>query len=331
VTSADEFGYLFVHHVEDPDGHGEQVFFSLSDGDDPRFWRRLNGGAPVLRPTLGTGGVRDPFLVRGDGEFFVLATDLRIYGGDDRGWDAWTRHGARSIVVWRSVDLLTWSDPWLLEVAPPEAGMAWAPEASFDPGSGEFTLVWSSALYDTADDEHAGDSYSRVLTARTRDFRSVEGVEVLIDRGVAVIDTTVHRLPGAVLRVSKDDSRLPGSRKLFAEVDTGDGFRVVAERIADDLYADVEAPVLVHDAASTRSGVGGTRCRPGSSTSPRTPSTAGSSRCGRGSSSGSRPGSALSCPEPLHPRRGRPGRRGRWSTRAGRSGRCRRGAAARDR
>ncbi|WP_380160841.1 glycoside hydrolase family 43 protein [Kineococcus sp. R86509] len=252
MTSADEFGYLFVHHVEDPDGHGEQVFFSLSDGDDPRFWRRLNGGAPVLRPTLGTGGIRDPFLVRGDREFFVLATDLRIYGGDDRGWDAWTRHGARSIVVWRSVDLLTWSDPWLLEVAPPEAGMAWAPEASFDPGSGEFTLVWSSALYDPADVEHAGDSYSRVLTARTRDFRSVEGVEVLIDRGVAVIDTTVHRFPGAVLRVSKDDSRLPGSRKLFAEVDTGDGFRVVAERIADDLYADVEAPVLVHDARRDR-------------------------------------------------------------------------------
>ena len=246
-----DFGYLFVHHVEDPDGHGEQVFLSLSEGDDPLSWRRLNGGRPVLEPTLGTGGVRDPFVVRGDGEFFVLATDLRIYGGDRApdaaGWDAWTRHGARAVVVWRSTDLLTWSAPWLLEVAPPEAGMAWAPEATFDPGTGEFTLVWSSTLFDPADPGRTGDSYSRVLTARTRDFRRVTDVEVLIDRGVAVIDTTVHRVGDAVLRVSKDDSRRPDSLKLFAEVDRGDGFRVVAERIADDLFPDVEAPVVVHD------------------------------------------------------------------------------------
>lgn len=251
MSSADGFGYLFVHHVEDPDGHGERVFFSLSQGDDPRSWRRLNGGRPVLEPTLGTGGIRDPFLVRGHGEFFVLATDLRIYGGDRpadaAGWDHWKRHGARHVVVWRSTDLVTWSPPWLLGLAPPEAGMAWAPEATFDPATGEFTVIWSSALYDPADTGHTADSYSRILTARTRDFRTVEDVEVLIDRGAAVIDTTVHRIGDAVLRVSKDDSRRPGSRKLFAEVDTGDGFRIVAERIADDLYADVEAPVLVHD------------------------------------------------------------------------------------
>jgi hypothetical protein len=253
---SDDFGYLFVHHVEDPDGHGEQVFFSLSEGDDPRFWRRLNGGRPVLEPTLGTGGVRDPFVVRGDGEFFVLATDLRIYDGhrlpDATDWDAWTRHGARSVVVWRSPDLTTWSRPWLLEVAPPEAGMAWAPEATFDPATGEFTLLWSSTLHAPDDPAHAGDSYSRVLTARTRDFRTVTDVEVLIDRGFAVIDTTVHRLGDAVLRVSKDDSRRADSLRLFAEVDTGQGFRLVAERIADDLYPDVEAPVLVHDPRAGR-------------------------------------------------------------------------------
>ncbi|WP_432542643.1 glycoside hydrolase family 43 protein [Kineococcus sp. SYSU DK002] len=246
-------GYLFVHHVEDPDGHGEQVFFSLSLGDDPLSWRRLNGGRPVLEPTLGTTGVRDPFVVRGDGEFFVVATDLRIYGDGEptpERWDGWKRHGSRSIVVWRSTDLVRWSEPWLLEVAPPQAGMAWAPEATFDAATGEFTLLWSSALHERAD--HRDDSYSRVLTARTRDFRAVSAPEVLIDRGRAVIDTTVARCGDAWLRFSKDDSRSPGSLRLFAEVDTGDGFTVVAERIADELYADVEAPVVVHDVRRDR-------------------------------------------------------------------------------
>ncbi|WP_432561802.1 glycoside hydrolase family 43 protein [Kineococcus sp. SYSU DK003] len=242
--------YLFVHHVEDPDGHGEQVFFSLSEGDDPLFWRRANGGRPVLEPTLGTTGIRDPFVVRGNGEFFVVATDLRIYGGDDAGWDSWRRQGSRSIVVWRSVDLVQWSQPWQLQVAPPNAGMAWAPEATFDPATGEFTLLWSSALY--ADQAREGDGYSRVLTARTRDFRTIGPAEVLIDRGRAVIDTTLARCGQAWLRFSKDDSRAPDSLRLFAEVDRGDGFEVVAQRIADELFPDVEAPVVVHDARRDR-------------------------------------------------------------------------------
>jgi hypothetical protein len=222
-------------------------------GDDPLFWTRANAGAPVLEPTLGTTGIRDPFVVRGDGEFFVVATDLRIYGDGEatrERWDGWTRHGSRHVVVWRSTDLVQWSDPWLLEVAPPSAGMAWAPEATFDEATGEFTLIWSSALYETPD--HSEDSYSRILTARTRDFRTVSPPEVLIDRGRAVIDTTVARCGDAWLRFSKDDSRTPESSRLFAEVDTGAGFVVVAERIADDLYADVEAPVVVHDVVRDR-------------------------------------------------------------------------------
>ncbi|MEK8227298.1 hypothetical protein NKG05_16220 [Oerskovia sp. M15] len=42
----DQYGYLLVHFVEDHEGHGERIYFTLSRGDDPLRWRRLNGGEP---------------------------------------------------------------------------------------------------------------------------------------------------------------------------------------------------------------------------------------------------------------------------------------------
>jgi hypothetical protein len=244
------FGYLLSHFVEDPDGYGEQVYFSLSDGDDPCSWVRLNGGEPVLRSTTGTTGVRDPFLVRGADEFFLIATDLRIYGGDDAGWDAWTRHGSRSILVWRSEDLVTWSTPWTLEVAPPTAGMAWAPEAVYDADRREFLLFWSSALYEADDEEHRGEAYSRVLAAWTPDFRRLDAPRVLIDRGVAVIDTTILVQDGVVHRISKQESFGPGSDRVYHEVGSAllsDDYRTVATRIGADAYDRLEAPILFQD------------------------------------------------------------------------------------
>ena len=248
------YGYLLVHHVEAPDGYGEQIYFSLSDGDDPLRWRRANGGQPVLRSDLGTTGVRDPYLVAGDGEWFVVATDLRIYGGDDAGWDAWTRHGSRELVVWRSTDLVHWSAPWLLEVAPPQAGMAWAPEATYDPTTGEFAVTFSSKLYPDDDPEHATTSYSRVMVARTRDFRTASPARVLIDRGSGVIDTTV--LPaslspdGRVHRFSKQDDEAPDTLRVFHEVGSAleaDDFEVVASRLLDHRFDHVEAPLVFRD------------------------------------------------------------------------------------
>ena len=250
MSSGDPLGYLLVHFVEDPDGYGEQIYFSLSDGDDPCSWIRLNGGEPVLRSDLGTTGVRDPYLVRGADEFFIVATDLRIYGGDDAGWDAWTRHGSRRLVVWRSTDLVTWSPPWTLEVAPATAGMAWAPEALYDADRGEFLVFWSSKLYDADDEGHRGAAYSRVLAAWTPDFRTIGAPRVLVDRGTDVIDTTMLVEDGLVHRISKQESFAAGSDRIYHEVGpeifSGD-YRTVARRIGADLYDKVEAPLIFKD------------------------------------------------------------------------------------
>ncbi|WP_251153418.1 glycoside hydrolase family 43 protein [Cellulosimicrobium sp. Marseille-Q4280] len=238
------FGYLLVHFVEDPYGHEEKIHYSLSRGDDPTAWDRLGA---VVESRLGTTGLRDPHVVRSPGgdEFFLVATDLRVFGGDDAGWDAWQRHGSRSLVVARSTDLVQWSEPRLVEVAPPEAGMAWAPEAFWDARSGHYVVHWSSTLYDPADTQHAGESYSRILCATTTDFVTFSPARVLLDTGRTTIDTTMIEHDGRVFRFHKDNS--PGGRELYMDVvphALSDDAVVLAERIGADRFGQVEGPLV---------------------------------------------------------------------------------------
>jgi hypothetical protein len=205
----------------------------------------------VLESVIGTTGVRDPYLVRGNGEFFLMATDLRFWGRQDGdGWRTPTRWGSRSLVVWRSTDLVSWSKPWLAEVAPPEAGMAWAPEATFRADEGDYLVYWSSYLYAPEDPNHLGEAeqYGRILCARTRDFRAFSAAEVLVDRGIGdgVIDMTSVETGGRVHRFFSGASE----RRLFQEAGShffaGD-FEIVRERIAVDLHDAVEAPLIFRD------------------------------------------------------------------------------------
>lgn len=245
----DGFGFLLAHFREEPDGYAERIHFSLSAGDSPLRWTPLWGGEPVLTSDIGTTGVRDPAIVRDDaGGFHILATDLRIYGGDGRGWDAWRRNGSRSLIAWSSDDLVSWSGPRALPVAPQIAGMAWAPEVTRDPGTGEYIVFWSSTLFDADDVDHRGDSYSRILFSRTRDFRDFSPAALLIDAGRDIIDTAIVHYAGQVHRFSKHEDRGASSWGIYQEVGSGlfaDDFQVVTRRIGAELHADLEAPILV--------------------------------------------------------------------------------------
>ncbi len=239
-------GHLLVHFVEDPEGHGEQIYFSLSDGADPTRWTRANGGAPVLGSRIGTTGARDPHIVRGDGEFVITATDLRVWGAGPHRWDEWTRTGSRSLLVWRSPDLVTWSGPALVEVAPPTAGMTWAPEARWVAADGEYRVSWSSALYADDDPQHRGLGHSRILEARTRDFRTFSPAEVVLDIGRPVMDARVYEIGGRMVRFAKEEPG-PESLGVFQEVATADGWTRVASGIGTDRHEHVEGAMLVED------------------------------------------------------------------------------------
>jgi len=198
-------GYLFSYMTGEGSANGEQVYFGLSQGNDPVRWRQLNGGQPVLTSTVGTRGARDPFIVRspqGD-RFFQIATDLRIYGGGD--WDAAQRTGSKSIVVWESTDLVTWSAPRLVRVSPDTAGNTWAPEAYYDESIGQYVVFWASKLYAANDPNHTGTSYNRMMYATTRDFRTFSAAQVWVDKGYSTIDSTLIKHNGTYYRYTKDE------------------------------------------------------------------------------------------------------------------------------
>ncbi|MFF0344738.1 glycoside hydrolase family 43 protein [Kribbella sp. NPDC004875] len=214
-------GYLYAHFKRES-ADGEQIYFALSDGNDPLHFNDLNGGKPVLYSALGERGVRDPHIVRsprGD-RFFLVATDLRLAASLD--WDRHQRHGSRSIMVWESNDLVHWGEGRLVEVAPPEAGNAWAPEAIWDPEQDAYLVHWSSTLYDNA--AHAGESYNRIMCATTRDFREFSEPRVWIDRGWQTIDTTVIRHEAVYYRFLKDERSRAGDspygKSIFSETST---------------------------------------------------------------------------------------------------------------
>ncbi|WP_217995564.1 glycoside hydrolase family 43 protein [Sanguibacter suarezii] len=203
-------GYLFVSFAGEDTPDGEQVRFALSRGDDPLSYVDLAGNEPVLTWSAGRGGIRDPFVVRSprDGRFFMIATDLKIYGTGD--WDAAQRTGSRSIVVWESDDLVDWTPPRSVQVAPSNAGDAWAPEACWDEEHDEFFVFWASTLYDADDPAHERPSYHRMLCATTRDFVSFSEARVWSDPGHSVIDSTVVAHDGWWYRFTKDE-REPSS------------------------------------------------------------------------------------------------------------------------
>lgn len=72
-------GYLGAFFLgDDPD-----VYFYLSQGNDGLAFSALNGGDPIIVPTKGTGGVRDPAIVAGGGDeagkkWYIVGTDLDI-------------------------------------------------------------------------------------------------------------------------------------------------------------------------------------------------------------------------------------------------------------
>ncbi len=72
-------GYLGVFFL----GADPYVYFYLSDGNNPVSFKPLNKRSPIVRPTKGTGGVRDPTIIPGGGKeagnkWYIIGTDLHI-------------------------------------------------------------------------------------------------------------------------------------------------------------------------------------------------------------------------------------------------------------
>ena len=72
-------GYLGTFFL----GDKPNVYFYLSNGNNPNAFTALNKGSPVILPTKGTKGVRDPAIIAGGGsesgkKWYIIGTDLDI-------------------------------------------------------------------------------------------------------------------------------------------------------------------------------------------------------------------------------------------------------------
>ncbi|WKK72381.1 glycoside hydrolase family 43 protein [Rathayibacter oskolensis] len=138
-------------------------------------------------PTVGEGGARDPFLVRdaATGGVVLLATDLRTWPDDD--WHRAVRRGSRSILVWRSDDLVSWGGASLHEVAPESAGNAWAPKAYWSAERDRWLVFFSAGLF-APESDRAVAAHQRILVVETADFAAFSPARVALDTGRDVID-----------------------------------------------------------------------------------------------------------------------------------------------
>ncbi|PSK46581.1 hypothetical protein B9Z65_5549 [Elsinoe australis] len=189
-------GYFFVSFpVWD-----EQIYFSLSKGNNPHSYDRLcldctNATEAILRSNVGTKGVRDAHIVpsRDGSKFYMTATDLQVnsFTGD---FNAATRFGSRSIVIWESNNLADWSEGRL---SPPivnaSAGNAWAPETVWDPEQNTFVMVFASRFWSDTDPERTGRQPPNVLMyVTTDDFVTFSEAKTYFWPGYPVIDTTFY-------------------------------------------------------------------------------------------------------------------------------------------
>ena len=224
--------YLFAYFTgEKPDG--EQIYFAVSR--DGLHWQDLNSGQPILRSTMGTCGVRDPFLVRHptNGTIYLMATDLCIWRNPD--WTAAQENGSRDLMVWESKDLIHWSEERSCTVGIPESGCVWAPEAVYDREKDAFFVFFASKV------RLAGDvkGKHRIYAAYTKDFRQFSDAFLYIEKEYDIIDTTILESGGRYFRISKDET----SKRLILEASEallGDYIRIDSQVLAS--LKGVEGP-----------------------------------------------------------------------------------------
>ncbi|MEV3936841.1 glycoside hydrolase family 43 protein [Glycomyces sp. NPDC049804] len=164
--------YAMVYFKESPNQTDDSYALHLAVSDDGLNWTPLNQNRPVAVPTAGTGGLRDPFIMRKqNGGFAVLATDLkgRIFNQNNQ-----------YIHVWDSADLTAFTGYRRVRLHE-MATHSWAPTAFWDPSRNQYAVVYS-ANNGTRD---------VLLVNYTSDFVTMSAPQPYFDPGFNVLDGDV--------------------------------------------------------------------------------------------------------------------------------------------
>lgn len=168
-------GYLFAYFEgSGPRSKDEQFRFGVSA--DAVTWFALNNNEPILssEEVSGTGGIRDPHILRGEDEktFYMVATDMSTA---KNGWGP-----NPGIVMLKSENLLDWKHNYVhLEKLYPQkfanVQWVWAPQTIYDPAADKY-LVYFTIRYK---DDGKLDFYSAYAN---KDFSGFENEPELMFR-----------------------------------------------------------------------------------------------------------------------------------------------------
>lgn len=185
--------YLFSHFKEKITPDGEQVYFALSK--DGFNWHQLNGGEPILTSTMGEKGCRDIEVVRlKNGGFVVLTTDLSIaYRMDENyqvNWKKVNSTGSKCLCMWKSDDLITFSEQKRIYFGRDDFGCLWAPEVFYDEIKDEYVIHWGSTV---AEDNY---THMSIYCCTTKDFESFSKPKLFFTKDNEILDTHLVKIDG---------------------------------------------------------------------------------------------------------------------------------------
>ncbi len=185
--------YLFTHFKEKVTPDGEQVYFGKSfDGIN---WEQVNGGNPVLTANLGEKGCRDIEITRlHTGGFVILTTDLCIaYRMDEQyrvDWKKVNSTGSKCLRMWKTDDLVNFSEEKLIYFGRDDFGCLWAPEIFFDEINEEYLIHWGSTV---AEDNF---THMSIYCCTTKDFETFSEPKLYFTKDNEILDTHIQKVDG---------------------------------------------------------------------------------------------------------------------------------------
>lgn len=178
ALAASHTAYVMTYFTESPDFSGANYGLHLAVSRDGLHWVPLNQNNPVVTPTEGDRGLRDPYIHRNqDGTFVVIATDL---AGTD------FSRSSQYLHVYDSTDLRSFTGYRRLRMHTYSNVHTWAPTVFWDAARGQYAIVYS-----------ANTSTDLFLVNHTSDFRSVSAPQTYFSPGFPVLDADI-RVSGGV-------------------------------------------------------------------------------------------------------------------------------------
>ncbi|MEH0648930.1 glycoside hydrolase family 43 protein [Streptomyces scabiei] len=228
TAHAADSAYAMVYFTESTTMLEADYGLHLAVSQDGLNWTPLNQNAPLVTPTQGAGGLRDPFLMRKqDGTFVVLATDLK---GTD--WN----YNSTYIHVWDSTDLRIFTGYRRVKLHDMTTTHSWAPEAYWDAARGRYGILYSSVN---------SSGHNVIMVSYTTDFVTTSSPQVFFDPGYDIIDGNLTvGVNGVNYLYYKVNQTLVGARSTTLNPGSFTPFSTAAS------HGGTEAPTVVKSLAS---------------------------------------------------------------------------------